>query len=290
MSLSIIIISFKSNIFLEKCLKSISNQSYAPDEIILYDNNSPISPRNIFSKESIKLRKVKRKYIQGSENIGFANAVNIAIKQATSELIILINPDTVLDRNFIKNIYSFYFDHMEEEKIILGGRSLSWRNKDILKTVVNAPDFKTLAFEFTSLKKIFPKNKFSNNFWNERLLRTKKNINVFGVSCNLMMFSKKDFLKIGKFDENYFLYLEDYDFCIRANNLNYKIYYVANAKAKHFHGGSNRNKKGKINQKAWDNSKKHFIKKWFGARGEGLSLLFAIDNMLLRIYKFLFKK
>lgn len=286
--LSLVIITHKSNAFLSECLRSIIKQRSVPNEIIVIDNNSPESPLKIFQKALCDFR-FRKKFIENKRNLGFASAANMGCRLTSNKIVLFLNPDLLVKNDAIGKLFQVYKKHREKDgkKILaMGGKSISWKKTTTLKTIAVNPNFSTLLFEFTSLKKIFPKAKASNSFWDTKAIASKKNIFVSVVSGNFLLVNKKLFVKLGKFDENFFLYLEDLDFCMRASGKGYKIMYVPKAIVKHFGGGSSRNKKGKINQEAWNYSKRYFVKKWFGAKGNLLSKIFDLDDLLIKIKKF----
>lgn len=156
----------------------------------------------------------------------------------------------------------------------------------IKKTVANIPSLKTVLLEFTSLKKIIDnKNNNLSNFWNDSATSAKTTIKVESLSGCLFALQKDDFTRIGMFDENFFLYLEDLDFFSRAALLNYSTMFIPKVLGRHFEGGSSRHSAYKIDVNAWNNSKKHYVKKQFGIIGTLLCIAFSLDNFLIGMYK-----
>lgn len=286
---TLIIVTHKSNSFLKSCLLSIVNQKEIPAEIIVIDNNSPLSPFFIF-KNNLKIKKIKKKFIRNKKNLGFSKAINLGARLSNSEFILFLNPDSIVLHNAIGKIFHTFTKNQKNKNsgiVIAGGRSMSWKKNRILPTVAKKPSFQTLLFEFTSLKKVFPASSLSNTFWDTEALTSKKPVFVDMVSGSFMLVAKKLFIKLGGFDENYFMYLEDLDFCLRVKKRGYKILYFPSIKVKHFGGGSSKNEKGKINQQAWNFSKRYFCEKWFGYKGTLLSKIFDLDDLLINIKKFL---
>jgi hypothetical protein len=102
---------------------------------------------------------------------------------------------------------------------------------------------------------------FKNLFWDWKTIKSNVITKVKGVSGSLMLFDKNVINKIGYFDEKFFLYLEDLDFCRRARSKNIPIFYNPHAFGIHMGGGSSINSKNKIVEKAWNESKVYFCKK-----------------------------
>jgi len=281
---SLIIVTYKSTGFLKNCLLSVVNQKEIPAEIIVIDNNSPSSPLSIF-RNSLRGKKIKKKFIRNKKNLGFSKAINLGVRLSNNKLLLFLNPDAIVFNNAIGKISRAFTKNQKNKTAIAGGRGMSWKKNKTLPTVAKKPNFQTLLFEFTSLKKIFPGLGLSNDFWDTKALMSKKPVFVNMVSGSFMLVTKKFFTKLKGFDENYFMYLEDLDFCLKTIKEGYKILYFPSIKIKHFGGGSSKNKKGKIKQEAWDFSKRYFCKKWFGLRGVLLSKIFDLDDLFIKIIK-----
>ena len=100
----------------------------------------------------------------------------------------------------------------------------------------------------------------------------------------MLFFNKKVIDKIGLWDENYFLYLEDLDFCLGMRKMGYKIVFDPLAKIKH-KGGASSNSKYNIVLKHWYNSRNYFFTKHLGQnQGKIIKLIFSIEIKLLSLY------
>jgi len=98
-SVSMVIVTHNSGEFLEKCLESIFNSDYPLKESIIVDNASADG-----SIEKTRKRFPKIEVIQNQDNLGFSRAANKGIKAASSSLIVLINPDTIVDKSWLKEL------------------------------------------------------------------------------------------------------------------------------------------------------------------------------------------
>ncbi len=106
---SILIPCYNEEKYIKKCLFSVSKQSYKNYEVIIIDDNSKDNSLKLI-KEFISKNKLKNFKISSlNENIGRAKALNIGLKKAKGELIVLLDADTILNENSLKNIIS-YFD------------------------------------------------------------------------------------------------------------------------------------------------------------------------------------
>jgi|TARA_B110000967_G_scaffold188466_1_gene211287 N-acetylglucosaminyl-diphospho-decaprenol L-rhamnosyltransferase len=136
------------------------------------------------------------------ENLGYGRANNIALKKVKTRYSLILNPDTILSKNSLNNFFSF---------------------AEVVKNfAIVAPDQNELEVKNNKLKEP----------------RTKEVEQVKGFAMFLNM---EKFSKIGFFDENFFLYLEEIDLCKRIKKINEKIYIEPKIKVFH-HGGSSVNK------------------------------------------------
>jgi N-acetylglucosaminyl-diphospho-decaprenol L-rhamnosyltransferase len=104
MILSVIIVNYRVQYFLELCLRSVQKATQdIESEIIVIDNDS--------GDESLAyLRPLfpSVKFIASTENTGFARANNQALKLARGRYILFLNPDTILPENFVRGVLDFY--------------------------------------------------------------------------------------------------------------------------------------------------------------------------------------
>ena len=96
---SINILTYNSEKYIKDCLKSVFNQTYKNLEVLVIDNNSKDKTREI-------LREIKgnQRVILNEKNLGYTGGNNIGIRNSKGEYVILLNPDVVLDKDFVKEI------------------------------------------------------------------------------------------------------------------------------------------------------------------------------------------
>ena len=98
MKVSVVIVGFNSSKFLQECIGSLNKQTYEDFEIIYVDNNSSDCSLEILGKFP------KIKIIRSRENLGFAKGNNLGIRQSEGEYIVLLNPDTVVNKDWLKSL------------------------------------------------------------------------------------------------------------------------------------------------------------------------------------------
>jgi len=217
---SIIIVNYRSEQYLEKCIASIYNWSN-PDffEIIVVNND-----------QECDLSKVAEKYDEVSvfdskKNIGFGAACNLGAKSANGELLLFLNPDTQFLSDYVSELLKEFANNTENIGII-GPRLIT-------------DDGKTQ--EWCAGKTITPWQIIKNNLGiieNKKIWESQKNIFTDWVSGAALAIKRDVFEKIGGFDKNFFMYFEDDDLCRRVRRLDYKICYFPTISVLHSGGKS----------------------------------------------------
>ncbi len=217
--LSIILVNFNTISDTINCLRSILSSNINIEyEVIVVDNNS-INRSEVFTK--VKKTFSATRIIFNNKNVGFAAANNQGIKCASGNVILLLNPDIVVHRDAIMNMYSFLIKH---ENIGLVGPLTIDRDGNV--DYYCGRSFPNLFTEFlhhSGLSKWFPHNRFFGQYlmtyWDHK--STKQ---VDAIQGSGMMVKKEDIEIIGLLDEDFFLYGEDIDWCYRfrkASRINY---------------------------------------------------------------------
>jgi GT2 family glycosyltransferase len=223
--LSIIIVSWNTKEYLLNCLRSLS-QGEGKDfrEIIIIDNGS----RDGSGSEVRRLFPAVR-LIENESNLGFAKAVNQGLRVFSGGFALLLNPDTQMKEGTIEKLLIFMKDHPGA-----GIAGVQLLNQDGTKqnSIANFP---FLATEFLSkkvLRWLFPE-RFPGK---ER--HYAEPIEVDSVIGACMMVRRRALEEVGLLDEDYFLFLEETDWCFRMKKAGWKVYHVPQAEVIHFQGKS----------------------------------------------------
>ncbi|MFA7244326.1 MAG: glycosyltransferase family 2 protein [Patescibacteria group bacterium] len=238
--LSIVIPNWNGEKFLSKCLDSLLHQSENNIEIIVVDNGSGDQSETIIKKyKQVKLIKLK-------ENCGFSIAVNVGIKAANSELIGLINNDTEVDENWVSEMYVAAKNHPEAG--FFASKMIDYYHREIIAAAGDAMNWWGRAYNIGK----YEKN--NENFDSEKY--------VFGACAGASVYRKALFEKIGLFDEDFFMYLEDVDISLRAQYAGFKCLFVPGAIIYHMGSASAGKKSGfvfkYINKNRWHVMYKNF--------------------------------
>lgn len=234
MKLSIIIVHYKAANEFFDCLKSI--YKYKPKfsfEVIVVDNDE----KNVISKK-IKQNFPRVKYIKSKSNIGFGAGNNLGTKHAIGEYLFFLNPDTVIFSKTLDNL--IYFIESKKNIGIVAPLLLHKNNKpfELQGASSLTPLRGIICLSFVN--KLFPRNPIARKFfyldWDKT---SQKEVDV--APGTAFVIRKKLFNKINGFDENFFLYFEEFDLCRRVRQSGFKIFIIPQAKIIHLWGKSTKN-------------------------------------------------
>ena len=227
MQLSLIIVTYNSEKYIESCINSIleSIETFEDYEIIIIDNSSKDKTVQLienFLNPNIKI-------IREECNKGYSSAINKAVFKSRFEKILILNPDTLI----IKDAALAMFKASCQPDVgIVGAKLLNSDETFQLSSRRHFPNLGILFSYILSLDKIFHKNKFFGKY-NYTYLDEDDEVFVDSVSGACMMFSKKLFTSMGGFDESFFIYFEDTDFCLRVKDAGFKVLYYPDAQVVH---------------------------------------------------------
>lgn len=227
MKLSIIIVNYNVTRLLKSCLLSI--QKYAEGEnyeVIVIDNASTDASWSDLIPEFPKVH-----FISSEHNEGFAVANNKAIKTATGEYVLLLNPDTELEGYYIKDILDFA--DSKPDFGCLGIKMHDAEGNFLPESKRSVPDM------FNSFEKLFTNFKRSNS---KSYYRSDIDENAVAevdvVTGAFLLIRRKIYEKLGGLDETYFMYGEDIDLCYTLLRSGYKNCYYGKASLLHHKGES----------------------------------------------------
>ena len=226
--ISIIIVNWKVRPLLEKCLESIlaDTESFSK-EIFVVDNDSRDGTPEMIMADYHQVTMIAL-----PRNRGFARANNLALKQSSGEYIFLLNPDTEIQPGFFKTILAYFQAH--PEVALLGPRIL---NSDLSQqaSIRRFPNLISQLLVLFKLTKVWPDNKFLKKY-----LATDFDYNreqaVEQIMGAAMIMPRATYEKIGLFDQRFFLWLEEVDYCKRIKDAGLLIKYLPTASLVHHSG------------------------------------------------------
>lgn len=190
----IVILNYNGKEFLTNCLKSIFKVNYPDFSVVVVDNNSQDG-----SFESAKLKFGRAFFIRNEENLGFSVASNIGIRfslERGADYVLLLNNDTEVESDFLTKLIE-----VGEKNPQIG----------LLSPLIYTENKARIWFSGASI-----------NWFRMKVISRKEKITQSLIYSQLIsrcaMLVKKDvFKKLGLFDEDFFNYWEDADFCYRSS-------------------------------------------------------------------------
>ncbi len=202
-------------------------------EIVLINNGNPLP---IYHRlEEMAENEPRLKLISGQGNVGFATASNLGVKEAAGDYLLFVNPDCVLPQGLAHALLTesarLPRPHLIGARVVeKSGREQSGSRRALLTPW-------TAFVEVSGLYRLFPKHPYFRRFkWHEEEVPP-KTAEVPAVSGALMFIPKEDYTRIGGFDEDYFLHVEDLDLCLRMHRAGGYVFFMPEPKVLH-HGAT----------------------------------------------------
>lgn len=238
MKLSIIIVNYNVEYFLEQCLLSVEKAlKNIQGEVIVVDNNSVDG-----SIEMLKSKFPWVTLIENKENIGFSKANNQGIKIAKGEYILLLNPDTLVEEDTFTKVVSFMDAHPEAGG--LGVKMVDGKGNFLPESKRGLPTPSAAFYKIFGISRLFPNSKRFSKYHLTYL--DKDQTHEIEILSGAFMLMRKSVLdKVGLLDETFFMYGEDIDLSYRIIKGGYKNYYFPETKIIHYKGEST--KKSSVN-------------------------------------------
>lgn len=236
-TISLIFVNYKSERYLEGALRGLfSSEEMGGVEIIIVNNDSSESQKlNLLQKE------FPVKIVENTRNKGFSAAVNQGVYASNGSILGLLNPDIVWPKKQLQLIVR----KVLENKGIVGIALLDERGR---------------IERFSFGKTVTLWRLFQNRFQRSKRVIFRQDQVVDWVSGGALFFERKTFDHLEGFDEGYFLYYEDVDFCERARQRGVPIIWTPEGEVKHFRGASSQDLKTQKNH--YQNSQKYYFQKF----------------------------
>ncbi|MEE2839114.1 MAG: glycosyltransferase family 2 protein [Acidobacteriota bacterium] len=217
--LTVIIPTWNQKDLLQGCLQSLQRQR-VPCQVRVVDNGSKDSTEEMV--ESIQPTfSCSLQYVNLGFNRGFAEAANVGIRSASTEFVALLNNDTETDRGWVETGIAAL--HQYPDYAIFASRIIDYRRRDQLDSAGDCYDRGGIPYKRGRGQ---PKDRFSEIE------------PVLAASAAAAFYRRSLFDEIGFFDEDFFMYLEDVDFCLRAQVAGHCCLYLPDAIVYHMEAAS----------------------------------------------------
>lgn len=232
MDVSVIIVNYNTKEITQSCIDSVFEKTEGVDyEVILVDNGSTDGSKEQFEKDT------RIQYIYNEVNLGFGRANNIGYQHSCGKYLFLLNSDTLILNNAIKEFY----DRMEShaDRVACMGCILKGRNGQRTHSYGTFPTLVNEIMRRVPLLRRYKKGMVGFDT---------KPISIIDQHCfeveyvtGADLFMRKDIAdKYGLFDPDFFLYYEETEMQYRYKKHHYISCIIDTPNIIHFRGGSNK--------------------------------------------------
>jgi N-acetylglucosaminyl-diphospho-decaprenol L-rhamnosyltransferase len=227
---SVVIVNYHTDEVLAECLASLAKTAGALElEVIVVDNGRTLATGGFRERfPAVRL-------VENTENVGFARAANQGIRLARGRHVLCLNPDTVVHEGALAAMVGHLDAHPRVGAV---GARLLESDGTLQYSCRRFPGYVTILFgRYALLTRLFPGNAGSRDYlyldWDHRTVRE-----VDWLSGACLMVRREVVEGVGAFDEGYFLFVEDMDWCRRIRDAGWGIVYLPDAVVTHHIGAS----------------------------------------------------
>ncbi|MFA6197930.1 MAG: glycosyltransferase family 2 protein [Patescibacteria group bacterium] len=219
MYISICILNYNGKKFIDACLGSIRNLHFPEGqyEVVFADNASSDD-----SVDWVRTHYPEARIVVHPKNYGFAKGNNLAVKECRGDYVFFLNNDTAVDPNCLSALAQAVKQYPDADffgsKLLIQAQPDHLNSAGITHTIIGAG--------------------YDRGFGRLDTEEYEKNALVGGVSGAAMLVKKQRFADLGMFDDDYFMYFEDVDLCLRNLLLGGKSVFVSRSIVYHAVGGS----------------------------------------------------
>jgi GT2 family glycosyltransferase len=269
---TVVVVSYCTRELLCNCLTSLREQADGYTELIVVDNHSTDDSVAMLRREFPEV-----KLLENSENAGFARANNQGIREAHGKYVLLLNSDTVVRAGAVQTMAHFMDAHAEAGAI---GCRLLYADGRIQATAGRhaGPNLMGLILRLSGLAHSIRSNRArrilrryfgfllgsSLRSYLDPYAASTSAFEVETISGACLMLRREAVAQAGELDENFFMYLEDLDYCLRLGACGWKLYYVPSAEVIHLVGSSSGGRMREYSVQSYQ-SLLHFYRKHYPA-------------------------
>ncbi len=236
---SILIVSYNTLEMTLNAISSVVRETLGVAyEIIVVDNASTDG-----SADAIASHPARPRLIRLADNIGFARGNNLAAESATGELVLLLNPDTVVTDRAIDRLVAF--SRANKQALVWGGHTVFADGRLNPASCWQRITPWNLVARATGLAALFPHSPvFNPEAYGGWLRDTVRRVDI--VSGCFLLMPRTVWMALGGFDPAFFMYGEDADLCLRARRIGARPMITPEATIVHHGGASEKTRAGKM--------------------------------------------
>jgi N-acetylglucosaminyl-diphospho-decaprenol L-rhamnosyltransferase len=220
---SVVVVTYNAMPYLERCLESVSGY-----EVVVVDHGSTDG-----SVDLVRERFPPARLIQ-QDNRGFGAGMNTGMRAASGRYFLLLNADAWVLGDAVEQLRTFADEHAEAA--VVGPRLLN-PDGSLQRSVRGFPTLWRLATEYFFLRKLAPGSRVLNAFFGAGFdHRSTRAVEWLGGACLLVRREAAE--QVGFFDEDYFLFSEEVDWCWRFRQAGWKTFFFPGAEVAHVFSAS----------------------------------------------------
>jgi len=214
---SVIVINWNGQHYLENCLTALRAQTYLNREIILVDNGSTDG-----SVAYVTATFPETRVVQCTENIGFAAANNLGFQNAHGAYLATLNNDTYAEPEWLTELVSAM--QSDDSIGMCASKMVRWSDPTIIDSAGIALSRSGIAWDrYGGVRDCVSESQL---------------VDIFGPCAGAALYRRELITQVGGFDSRFFIYLEDVDLAWRAQAAGWRCLYVPTARVLHIHSGT----------------------------------------------------
>jgi N-acetylglucosaminyl-diphospho-decaprenol L-rhamnosyltransferase len=220
---SVVVVTYNSLAYLQRCLGSVEGY-----ELVVVDHGSTDGTLELVRERFPQARLIEQ------ENRGFGAGMNTGMRAASGQYFLLLNADAWVLGDGVEGLCAFADDH--PAAALVGPRLLN-PDGSLQPSVRGFPTLWRLATEYFFLRKLAPRSRLFNAFFGAGFdHRSTRDAEWLGAACLLVR--REAVEEVGYFDENYFLFSEEVDWCWRFRRAGWKVLFFPGAEVMHVFSAS----------------------------------------------------
>lgn len=256
LDLSVSIVSYRTRDLLRRCLAALEVERQRLNlDVTVVDNASRDGTLEMLAAEFPWVR-----VIQNQRNVGFGAAHNQVLRQARGCYWLVLNSDTVVTEGTLGTLVAFMDANPH---VAVAGPKLRYPDGEVQSSRRRFPSLATLFLESTQVQRFWSGNAVLRRYYvADRSDDDCQDVDWLVGAC--LMARASAAADVGLFDERFFMYSEELDWCRRFRAAGWRISYVPAAEVVHVEGASSRGDLAARDQR-FQASKLAYVAKWHGA-------------------------
>lgn len=227
MKFSVVLVNYASWPLTLRCIESLFGTGYEGFEVVVVDNDAGPVPE---MRWPVNL-------IRNPVNVGFARACNRGIDASTGEYVVLVNPDTTVERDFFARFETLLGSNSDVG--VAGPRVLDESGRVQLSARKEVGAVSGLLGRTSLLTRLFPRSRAVRRLF-PAAAAPEGPATVDWVSGACMVLRRRVLEEVGGLDGRFFMYFEDADLCRRTRASGWLVLYLPGVSVTHRAGGSSR--------------------------------------------------